>query len=37
MAEKKKPPNDGGERFWQAVALVGAVASVAGLIISLIK
>lgn len=36
MAEKEKPPNDGGW-FWQAVSLVGAISSIASLIVSLIK
>ena len=35
MAEKKKPSGDDGW-FWRAVALVGAIASIAGLIASLV-
>lgn len=35
VKQKKKPP--GGGWFWQAVSLVGAIASIASLIISLVK
>ena len=35
MAEKKKPP-DGGW-FWKAVSLIGTLASLARLIVSLLK
>lgn len=35
--ENKKPDNKSGDSFWKAIALIGTLASLAGLIISIIK
>lgn len=36
MDKKEKPPGT-GDLFWKAVALVGTLASLAGLIVTLLK
>lgn len=35
--ENKKPGSEPGDAFWKAVALIGTLASLAGLVISLLK
>jgi hypothetical protein len=35
--EQKKSPEKSDDKFWKAVALIGTLASLAGLVISIIK